>query len=183
MSCNAVECRGGKGTNLTDFLLCPNKPVSTFDFHYIYIDTVRHSQVGNMISVCLCTLFSLSLSWNSKIPPLGRIKLKRALFCSALAYMYLCHYGDRVRFGMVKSEMKFPFASALTFPYICCNQVGFIWLSTDWIKLARERAMDKKKPDCSEPPYFSCFQITLYLTCKDNISFWKGHINGCNLTE
>lgn len=57
-----VECRGGKGTNLTDFLLCPNKPVSTFDFRYIYIDTVRHSQVGNMISVCLCTLFSLSLS-------------------------------------------------------------------------------------------------------------------------
>ena len=52
---------GGKGTNLTDFLLCPNKPVSTFDFHYIYIDTVRHSQVGSMISVCLCTLFSLSL--------------------------------------------------------------------------------------------------------------------------
>ena len=71
----------------------------------------------------------------------------------------------------------------LSFNYICCNQVGFIWLSTDWIKLARERAMDKKKPDCSEPPYFSCFQITLYLTCKDNISFWKGHINGCNLTE
>ena len=29
--------------------------------------------------------------------------------------------------------------------------------------------MDKKKPDCSEPPYFSCFQITLYFTCKDNI--------------
>ena len=125
MSCNAVECRGGKGTNLTDFLLCPNKPVSTFDFHYIYIDTVRHSQVGNMISVCLCTLFSLSLSWNSKIPPLGRIKLKRALFCSALAYMYLCHYGDRVRFGMVKSEMKFPFASALTFRYLCMKERGY----------------------------------------------------------
>ena len=119
MSCNAVECRGGKGTNLTDFLLCPNKPVSTFDFHYIYIDTVRHSQVGNMISVCLCTLFSLSLSWNSKIPPLGRIKLKQALFCSALAYTYLCHYEDRMRFDIAKSEIKFPFVSALTFCYLC----------------------------------------------------------------
>lgn len=61
--------------------------------------------------------------------------------------------------------------------YICCNQVGFIWLSTDWIKLARERAMDKKKPDCSEPPYFSCFQITLYLTCKDNTFFLKKQQN------
>ena len=52
---------GGKGTNLTDFILCPNKPVSIFDFRYIYIDTVRHSQVGNMISVCLCSHLSLSL--------------------------------------------------------------------------------------------------------------------------
>ena len=102
---------------------------------------------------------------------------------STPTFHYLCEYEDRLRFGIVKSETRFPFVSALTFSYICCNQVGFIWLSTDWIKLARERAMDKKKPDCSEPPYFSCFQITLYLTCKDNISFWKGHINGCNLTE
>ena len=61
MSCNAVECRGGKGTNLTDFLLCPNKLISTFDFRYIYIDTVRHSQVGNVISICLCSHLSLSL--------------------------------------------------------------------------------------------------------------------------
>ena len=119
---------GGKGTNLTDFILCPNKPVSTFDFRYIYIDTVRHSQVGNMISVCLCTLFSLSLSWNSKIPPLGRIKLKRALFCSALAYMYLCHYGDRIRFGMVKSEMWFPFVFALAFRYICMIKNVVTWI-------------------------------------------------------
>ena len=87
------------------------------------IGAVRHSQVGSMISVCLCTLFSLSLSWNSKIPPLGRIKLKRALFCSALAYMYLCHYGDRMRFGIAKSEMKFPFVSVLTFRYLCIKWI------------------------------------------------------------
>ena len=67
MSCNAVECRGGKGTNLTDFLLCPNKPVSTFDFHYIYIDTVRHGQVGNEISICLCSHLSLSLHERERV--------------------------------------------------------------------------------------------------------------------
>ena len=72
-----------------------------------------------MISSCLCISLSLSLSWNSKILLLGRIKLKQALFCSALAYTYLCHYEDRMRFDIAKSEMKFPFVSALTFRYIC----------------------------------------------------------------
>lgn len=62
--------------------------------------------------------------------------------------------------------------------YICCNKIVFIWLSTDWSKLARERAMDKKKPDCSELLYFSCFQTTHYLICKDNISFRKDRIKG-----
>ena len=61
-----VECRGGKGTNLTDFLLCPNKPVSTFDFRYIYIDTVRHSQAENVIFACLCAHLSLYL-WNVRV--------------------------------------------------------------------------------------------------------------------
>ena len=72
-----------------------------------------------MISSCLCISLSLSLSWNSKILLLGRIKLKQALFCSTLAYTYLCHYEDRMRFDIAKSEMKFPFVSALTFCYIC----------------------------------------------------------------
>ena len=41
------------------------------------------------------------------------------MFCSALAYTYLCHYEDRMRFDIAKSEMKFPFVSALTFCYLC----------------------------------------------------------------
>ena len=32
---------------------------------------------------------------------------------------YLCTYEDRLRFGIAKSEIKFPFVSALTFHYIC----------------------------------------------------------------
>lgn len=108
----------------------------------------------------------------------GRGKRNSNKFGPVLSSHHLCRRQDAPG-----NFWKQTFIITSAFSYICCNQVGFIWLSTDWIKLARERAMDKKKPDCSEPPYFSCFQITLYLTCKDNISFWKGHINGCNLTE
>ena len=39
--------------------------------------------------------------------------------------MYLCHYGDRMRFGIAKSEMKFPFVSALTFRYLCIKERGY----------------------------------------------------------
>ena len=31
----------------------------------------------------------------------------------------LCSYEDGMRFGIAKSEMNFPFASALTFRYLC----------------------------------------------------------------
>lgn len=37
----------------------------------------------------------------------------------ALTFRYLCEYEDRLRFGIVKSETGFPFASALTFHYLC----------------------------------------------------------------
>ena len=40
-------------------------------------------------------------------------------FASALTFRYLCEYEDRLRFGIVKSETWFPFASALTFHYLC----------------------------------------------------------------
>ena len=40
-------------------------------------------------------------------------------FASALTFRYLCEYEDRLRFGIVKSETGFPFASALTFHYLC----------------------------------------------------------------
>ena len=39
--------------------------------------------------------------------------------------MYLCHYGDRMRFGIAKSEMKFPFVSVLTFRYLCIKERGY----------------------------------------------------------
>ena len=37
----------------------------------------------------------------------------------AFDFRYLCEYEDRLRFGIVKSETRFPFASALTFHYLC----------------------------------------------------------------
>ena len=43
-----------------------------------------------------------------------------------LHFLCLCNYENRLRFGIAKSETRFPFVSALTFRYICCNQVGFI---------------------------------------------------------
>ncbi len=35
---------------------------------------------------------------------------------------YLCTYEDRLRFGIVKTEIKFPFVSALTLHYLCLCQ-------------------------------------------------------------
>ena len=43
----------------------------------------------------------------------------------------------------------------------------FIWLSVTYMKLTWERATAKKKANCLEPPYSSCFQITLYLSVYD----------------
>ena len=40
-------------------------------------------------------------------------------FASALTFRYLCEYEDRLRFGIVKSETRFSFVSALTFHYLC----------------------------------------------------------------
>ena len=40
-------------------------------------------------------------------------------FVSALTFHYFCEYEDRMRFGIVKSETRFPFVSALTFHYLC----------------------------------------------------------------
>ena len=87
-------------------------------FHYIcrISEAVRHSQAENVIFACLCAHLSLYL-WNVRVEwhswkydsllplhfsftifelkledtsALGSIKLKRALFCSTLAYTYLC---------------------------------------------------------------------------------------------
>ena len=43
-------------------------------------------------------------------------------FVSALTFRYLCWYEDRLRFGIVKSETRFPFVSALTLYYLCLCQ-------------------------------------------------------------
>ena len=38
----------------------------------------------------------------------------------ALTFHYICWYENRMRFGIAQTEIKFPFVSALTFHYICC---------------------------------------------------------------
>ena len=40
-------------------------------------------------------------------------------FASALTFRYLCKYEDRMRLGIVKTEITFPFVSALSFRYLC----------------------------------------------------------------
>ena len=45
-------------------------------------------------------------------------------FVSALTFRYLCKYENRMRFGIVKLEIKFPFVSALTFRYFCLFIMG-----------------------------------------------------------
>ena len=40
-------------------------------------------------------------------------------FVSTLTFYYLCKYEDGMRFGIAKSEIKFPFVSTLTFYYLC----------------------------------------------------------------
>ena len=43
-------------------------------------------------------------------------------FVSAFGLHYLCHNEDRMRFDIANSEMRFPFAFALTFRYICKHE-------------------------------------------------------------
>ena len=40
-------------------------------------------------------------------------------FFSELTFRYLCKYEDRMRLGIVKTEITFPFVSALSFRYLC----------------------------------------------------------------
>ena len=51
------------------------------------------------------------------------------IFVGSIAYItelicYLCKYENRMRFGIVKLEIKFPFVSALTFRYFCLFIMG-----------------------------------------------------------
>ena len=48
-------------------------------------------------------------------------------FVSALTFRYLCWYEDRLRFGIAKSETRFPFVSALTFRYLCIKCRAVSW--------------------------------------------------------
>ncbi len=41
------------------------------------------------------------------------------VICFCVCSYYLCRYEYRIRFGRGKSKMQFPFASALTFHYLC----------------------------------------------------------------
>ena len=57
----------------------------------------------------------------------GLLQVSRGIcfiFVGSIAYItelicYLCKYENRMRFGIVKSEIKFPFVSALTLHYLC----------------------------------------------------------------
>ena len=48
---------------------------------------------------------------------IGWVLANRFVFIFGL--YYFCTYEDRLRFGIAKSEIKFPFVSALTFRYLC----------------------------------------------------------------
>ena len=48
---------------------------------------------------------------------IGWVLANRFVFIFVL--YYLCTYEDRLRFGIAKSETRFPFVSALTFHYLC----------------------------------------------------------------
>ena len=49
-------------------------------------------------------------------------------FVSALTLHYLCWYEDGLRFGIVKTEIRFRFAFALTFRYICMIKNVVTWI-------------------------------------------------------
>ena len=58
----------------------------------------------------------------------GLLQVSRGI-CFIIAYItelicYLCKYENRMRFGIVKLEIKFPFVSALTFRYFCLFIMG-----------------------------------------------------------
>ena len=62
----------------------------------------------------------------------GLLQVSRGIcfiFVGSIAYItelicYLCKYENRMRFGIVKTEIKFPFVSALTFRYLCLFIMG-----------------------------------------------------------
>ena len=61
MSCNAEGCREGVKGQISLISYCARiNPFLSLTF--AIIDTVWHGQVGNVISICLCTDLLLSLS-------------------------------------------------------------------------------------------------------------------------
>ena len=56
---------------------------------------------------------------------IGWVLANRFVFIFGL--YYFCTYEDRLRFGIAKSEIKFPFVSALTFRYLCIKCRAVSW--------------------------------------------------------
>ncbi len=56
---------------------------------------------------------------------IGWVLANRFVFIFVL--YYLCTYEDRLRFGIAKSETRFPFVSALTFRYLCIKCRAVSW--------------------------------------------------------
>ena len=83
---------------------------------FVEYRAARHSQTENEIFVCLCTLLLLYL-YNvgcDSVEPSWKYD-----FLLSLHSTFTIFVEYRMRFGRVKSEMRFPFAFALTFLYIC----------------------------------------------------------------
>ena len=83
---------------------------------FVEYRAARHSQTENEIFVCLCTLLLLYLynvGCDSVEPS------RKCDFLLSLRSPFAIFVEYRMRFGIAKSEMRFPFVSALTFRYIC----------------------------------------------------------------
>lgn len=102
---------------------------------------------------------SFGILWNSS----DRTCLNQRTNMVMRTYFFIDLYHNYVFVCKVMGNSLF---YKIDFLYICDSLGDFIWLSTNYIQLAWERATDKKMPDCSESLYSSCFQITLYLDAK-----------------
>ena len=83
---------------------------------FVEYRAARHSQTENEIFVCLCTLLLLYLynvGCDSVEPS------RKCDFLLSLRSPFAIFVEYRMWFGIVKSEIRFRFAFALTFRYIC----------------------------------------------------------------
>ena len=115
---NVLQCRGvqggGKGTNLTDFLLCSNKPVSVFDFRYNRYGLAWSSRKYDFrLSLHLpFAIFELKLEDTSARQ--NKIKAGFVLLCSCLYVSLSLWRQDSVRHGQVGNVISVCLCSHLS---------------------------------------------------------------------